>query len=322
MLTKPRRERSRPPLVTPLAVVLAAGVAVALAVLVIATGCPRRSQPLSPTDVARVPRGADPMATGRKAVIVVKGSDTLLQVARGWAAKYMSQHPDVVVEVSGGGSAVGLHALPEGTTDIANASRKINEDELEACRFWGVTPEEHVVGYDGICVIANKENPVQTLSVDELADLYTGKVNSWAGCGGSGEVVLLARDHKSGTFQYFREHVIERKAPNADYAASVVNLASNEEIREKVAQTRQAIGYIGLGYLDDSVKALGITDGQAPKPVLPSLETVRNGTYPISRPLFVYVRADCQPTTRAFVEWLKSSEGQAILREMDFVPLH
>jgi phosphate transport system substrate-binding protein len=268
------------------------------------------------------PETSNSAAAGAGTVINAKGSDTLLQVAQALAEEYHKLKPDVQINVAGGGSGTGFSALIEGTCDIADASRKIKDEEVQKCREKGIEPVEHIVGYDGICVIVNKANPIEKLTIDQLSDLFTGQITDWKALGGKGEVVLLSRDSTSGTYEFFKEHVVQKgdKKSTRDFAPSAQRLPSNEQIRDQVASTENAIGYIGMGYLNDSVKVVPVVDKNG-KPVKPSVETVRSGEYPISRPLFMYIRKDAPPAVVEYIQWIKT-DGQKVVQAQGFVPLN
>lgn len=304
---------------------LLAAVAVTLVAVLLIAGCPGpkagapEREPLPPS-TGSAPESAN-AETSATVVINAKGSDTLLQVAQALAEEYRKTKPEVQVNVSGGGSGTGFTALAEGTCDIADASRKIKDEEIKKCQEKGFEPVENIVGYDGICVIVNKANPIEKLTLDQLSDLFTGQTTDWKALGGEGEVVLLSRDSTSGTFEYFKEHVVKKGDPKStrDFAPAAQRLPSNEQIRDQVASTENAIGYIGMGYLNGSVKAVPVVDKNG-KAVLPSLETVRSGEYPISRPLFMYIRKDAPSAVTAYIEWIKT-EGQRTVEAQGFVPL-
>jgi len=306
---------------------LLTAVALTLAAVLMIAGCPGPKTDAPGVEALPPGTGSAPEATNASAesaggtVINAKGSDTLLQVAQALAEDYRKAKPDVQINVSGGGTGTGFTALADGTADIADASRKIKDEEAKKCQEKGIEPVEHMVGYDGICVIVNKANPIEKLTVDALSDLFTGQTQDWKALGGKGEVVLLSRDSTSGTYEYFKEHVIQKgdKKSTRDFAAAAQRLQSNEQIRDQVASTENAIGYIGMGYLSDSVKAVPIVD-KAGKAVLPSMETVRSGEYPISRPLFMYVRKDAPTAVTEYIEWLKG-DGQKTVEAQGFVPL-
>jgi phosphate transport system substrate-binding protein len=224
------------------------------------------------------------------------------------------------VSVTGGGSGTGFQALIEGTANIATASRKIKATEAEAAKGKGITPVEKTIGYDGIAVIVNKANPVGQATIDQLSDLYTGQTEDWAALGGSGEVMLVSRDTASGTFEYFKERVVQRgeKESGRDYTDAKLMLPSNAAIRDQVATTASAIGYIGLGYLDDSVKALAIVNADG-KAVLPGQAAVKDGTYSISRPLFMYTAQDPGEAVQEYLDWILGEAGQKVVGEEGFV---
>lgn len=296
-------------------VILSAGLTTGILV----GGCPKSEPPPAGPEVG--PEPSMPASEGA-ATIQSRGSDTLLQVAQALAEAYGERSPGVQVSVSGGGSGTGFQALIEGTTDIANASRKIKEKELEAAKAKGIEPVEHVVGYDGIAVIVNNGNRIDALSISQLSDLYIGQITDWKALGSSGEVVLLSRDTASGTFEYFKEHVVQKgdKSSERDYAPSAIMLPSNAAIRDEVAKNTNAVGYVGLAYVDDSVKPLAvISDGG--EPVAPSVESVEDGTYCISRPLFMYTKSDPSDAVETYLEWVLGEEGQAIVADEGSVPV-
>lgn len=301
---------------------LLAAVALMLAATLMIAGCPGPKESAPPAETAPPTTENAPEAAGAGGPIInVKGSDTLLQVAQALAEEYRKAKPDVQINVSGGGSGTGFTALADGTCDIADASRKIKDEEAKKCQEKGFEPVENIVGYDGICVIVNKANPIEKLTIDQLSDLFTGQTPDWKALGGKGEVVLLSRDSTSGTYEYFKEHVTQKgdKKSTRDFAAAAQRLQSNEQIRDQVASTETAIGYIGMGYLSDTVKTVPVVDKDG-KAVLPSIETVRSGDYPVSRPLFMYTRKDASAAVTAYLEWIKT-EGQKTLQAQGFVPL-
>jgi phosphate transport system substrate-binding protein len=305
---------------------LLAAVALMLAAALMIAGCPgpKTGAPEGesmPPSTVNTPETSNSAAGAAGTVINAKGSDTLLQVAQALAEEYRKTKPDVQINVAGGGSGTGFTAIVDGTCDIADASRKIKDEEVKKCQEKGFEPVENIVGYDGICVIVNKANPIEKLTIDQLSDLFVGQTPDWKALGGKGEVVLLSRDSTSGTYEYFKEHVIQKgdKKSTRDFAAAAQRLQSNEQIRDQVASTENAIGYIGMGYLNDSVKAVPIVDKNG-KPVLPNTETVRSGDYPISRPLFMYTRKDAPAAITEYIEWIKT-EGQKTVEKQGFVPL-
>jgi len=246
-------------------------------------------------------------------ILQIKGSDTMLQLTTAWAEAYMSANPKAKIAVTGGGSGTGIAALINGTTDIANASRKIKDKEVDEAKAKGVNPVEHVVAKDGISVVVNPANPVRELTMDQIKLIYTGKITNWSHVGGPDhDITLVARDNSSGTYVYFQKHVLMKE----DYSTSALNLQSNSAIVEEVTSNVYAIGYIGLGYLveaGDKVVAVAV-DG-----VKPSDASVASGSYKIARELQMYTDGEPQGLSKAFLKFIMSEEGQRIVRDEGFV---
>ncbi len=255
--------------------------------------------------------------------IVNIGSDTLVNLALAWAETYMQEHPEVRISVTGGGSGTGIAALINGTADIANASRAMKNEEIEAARANGTEPVEFTVALDAIAVVVHPSNPVNHLTIQQISDIYTGKITNWKEVGGEDRpIVLLSRESNSGTYMYFLEHVVRMGDPKSDllFSPETLLMPSSEGISAEVRQNPNAIGYDGLGYVtpDQKVIAVGlIPDGPF---VLPSVDTVNDGTYPISRPLYMYTAGEPRGVVKAYIEWILS-EGQRIVPTLGFVPL-
>lgn len=270
-----------------------------------------------------------PQATGQQpaheaaASIQVKGSDTLLQLGQRWAEVYQDSHAEVQIAVTGGGSGTGIAALIEGNCDIANASRQMKGKETETAQEAGVNPREYVVAYDGIAVIVNEQNPVEELSIAQLSGIFAGKIGSWSEVGGSqGAIVLMIRDTASGTHVYFKEAVVNQGSKlGLEYAAEVLPQVSNQAIRDVVMQNADAIGYVGLGYLDDQVKAIKVIGEEGGEGVAPSIASVKEGSYPISRALYNYTNGEPTGALEDYLNWCLGPEGQEIVEEVGFVPV-
>ncbi len=253
-----------------------------------------------------------------------KGSDTLVNLALAWAEAYAQIRPEVSISVTGGGSGTGIAALINGTVDIANASRAMKPEEIEVARANGIEPREFVVALDAIAIVVHPENPIDHLTLEQIALIYTGQITNWSEVGSYDRpIVLLSRESNSGTYMYFLENVI-RPALGDDealFSPDTLLMPSSEGISAEVRQNRNAIGYDGLGYVtpDQKVVAVG-TDPEGPF-VLPSVETVNNGTYPISRPLYMYTAGEPTGEVKAFLDWVLT-DGQAFVAELGFVPLH
>jgi phosphate transport system substrate-binding protein len=255
----------------------------------------------------------DEMLSGE---INVEGSDTLVNMAQTWAEEFMGQNPDVVISVKGGGSGTGIASLINGTVDFADASRQIKDEEIEEAEANGVTPVEHEVAADGIAVIVNPANGVTELSLDQIGQIFRGEVTDWSELGGdAGEIVVLSRDSSSGTYEYFKESVVDPEEAGLEYSADALLLPSNQAIAEEVAANEAAIGYIGVGYVDDTVAVIAVDGVQA------SVDSVMDGTYPISRFLYMYSDGDPEDVLASYLDWILGSEGQAIVEEEGFVPL-
>lgn len=256
--------------------------------------------------------------------IQVKGSDTMVNLVQAWAEKYMEHNPGSFVAVTGGGSGTGLSSLISGTCDIAMSSRNIKATEVALAEKRGINPNEIKAALDGLAVVVNPENPVDRLTVDELAAVFTGRIVNWKELGGRDEkIVILSREVNSGTHVYFKEHVLRKNDPGSqeEFAPGALMLSSSQAIADEVAGNSAAIGYYGMGYISASQKPVAVAQERGGEHVLPLIENVMNGTYPISRPLFLYTNGVPASLVGEFVDFALSPEGQAIVRSTDFVPL-
>ena len=254
----------------------------------------------------------------------IKGSDTMVNLAQAWAEAFMTTHPTVVVAVTGGGSGTGIAALIAGTCDLAATSRQMKAKELELATSQGASPQEWTVALDGLAVVVHPDNPVRRLTLAQLADLFTGTLQTWQALGGREErVVLLSREVNSGTHVYFKEHVLGASAEGSarEFTPEALLLSSSQAIADEVAVNRAAIGYYGMGYLNARNVAVSVARTAEGPAVLPSAETVRTGAYPISRPLFLYTRTSPHGVVQLFLDFVRSSEGQRIVRQEEFVPM-
>ena len=253
--------------------------------------------------------------------IVVKGSDTMVNLASAWAEEYEIKHPGVKVSVSGGGSGFGITALIEGTTDICNNSRSWKPEEVENARAKGFEPVSVAVALDGVAVVVNPQNPVNSLTIDQLAAIYTGKIANWREVGGvDSPIVVLSRDNNSGTHIFFKEQVVQAKDKQAEYGPDVMFLPTSQSISDEVARNPYAIAYFGLGYVTREHKVLGIKKDTSSEGVKPDMSTIKDGTYPLARPLYVTTRGKAQGLIKEYIDWILGSDGQKIVSELDFVP--
>lgn len=259
------------------------------------------------------------------AYIQNKGSDTLVNLALAWAEQYQKEHPEVSLSVTGGGTGTGLTALVTKTVDIANASRQIKPEELQAAKAEGLNPQEYVVARDAIAVIVNPENPVQHLTLEQLSRIYKGEINNWSEVGGEDRpIVRLSRETNSGTHVYFLESVIRlgNSKDKAIFSRDTLLLPSSEGIIAEVRDNPNAIGYDGLGYVTPEVKVLAISGLKTPNDyVIPSAETVNDNTYVISRDLYMYTQDVPTGAIKDYLAWILSPEAQKIVTNLGFVPV-
>jgi phosphate transport system substrate-binding protein len=248
----------------------------------------------------------------------IKGSDTVLPLTQKEAEVFMKNNPGSSIMVTGGGSGVGLAALQNGTTDIAQSSRKMKLDEKMKMEDAGKSFKEVIIANDAIAVIVNPNNKVSQLTREQLESIYTGKVTNWKEVGGDDlPIVLYSRESSSGTFEFFKEHVLNKK----NFAASAMLMPATGAIVQSVSQTKGAIGYIGLAYLENTVKALKVSYDGGKTYVAPSVATAMDKTYPITRPLYYYYTISVEKAVKPYVDFVLSPEGQKIVAEVGYIPL-
>ena len=285
-----------------------------LAVLNMLPGCGRSAT--SPPGTIEPPQTTQ--------TIINKGSDTIVNMALAWAEAYTAQHPEVRISVTGGGSGTGIAALINGTVDIANASRAMKPEEVERARANGIEPVEYIVAGDAIAVVVNPTNPVSALTIDQLSDIFTGKITRWSELGGEDRpIVLLSRESNSGTHIYFLENVIRKgeKENQSLFSPDTLLMPSSEGISVEIRQNPNAIGYDGLGYVTADQKTIKVARRTGEPYIPPSIETVTEGSYPIARVLFMYTSGQPTGIIREYLDWITSVEGQEIVEELGFVPL-
>ena len=252
-----------------------------------------------------------------------KGSDTLVNLALAWAETYMQANPEVRISVTGGGSGTGIAAMINGTVDIANASRAMKDEEIKAAEANGHSPVEFVVAGDAIAVVVHPSNTIDKLTLKQISDIYTGKITNWKEIGGEDRpIVLLSRESNSGTYVYFLENVVRLGDDESDllFSPDTLLMPSSEGISSEVRMNPNAIGYDGLGYVTPDQKMLAVApDDQSPY-VLPSVDTVNDGSYPISRPLYMYTAGEPSGQIKTYLDWLMG-DGQALVLKLGFVPL-
>lgn len=254
------------------------------------------------------------------------GSDTMVNLALAWAEQYQQDNPQSNLSVSGGGSGTGIASLINGTTDIANASRKIKDEEVSNAQANGSEPVEFIVARDAIAVIVNPNNPVSSLSLQQLSDIYSGKINNWLELGGEDRpIVRLSRETNSGTHVYFLEEVLRlgEKENKTLFSTDTLLLPSSEVIGAEIRTNPNAIGYDGLGYVTPDMKVIAVAKqtGEAADYIYPSPETVNDGTYPIARDLYMYTAGEPQGFVKTYLEWIFTPQAQEIVTELGFVPI-
>jgi phosphate transport system substrate-binding protein len=260
-----------------------------------------------------------------RTLIQNKGSDTLVNVAQAWAEAYPEVNPGVAVAVSGGGSGTGIAAMINGTVDIANASRSMKEKEMALAEKNGQTPVEHVVGYDALAVFIHKDNPVKSMSLAQLKDIYSRgpKVTKWSdmgitvpGC--KDEIVVVSRQNNSGTYAYFQKTVLGK---GGKYRQGTLDMHGSKDVADLVEKTPCAIGYSGLAYATDHMKVVCIATDGADACVSPTVETASDRSYPIARPLFMYTNGEPQGEIKNYMDWILSDDGQCILVKKGYAPV-
>jgi phosphate transport system substrate-binding protein len=251
--------------------------------------------------------------------IQVKGSDTMVNLMSNMAEAYMQAHPDVSIAVTGGGSGTGIAALINGTTDICAASRMMKKEEIDQAQSRNVTPVEMKIALDGISLMVNKKNPVSELTLDQLKNIYTGVYTRWSDVGGPDRpIVLLSRESNSGTYVFFQEHVLQKK----DYSPKAHLMPSTAAVTQSVSQDQWSIGYGGVAYAEHGdVKTIRVRTTPDAPAVAPTEATVHDGSYPISRPLFLYTNGDPTGVVKAFIEFCLSPEGQKIVEDTGYITI-
>jgi phosphate transport system substrate-binding protein len=270
--------------------------------------------------------GSQPGARPAKSVIQNKGSDTMVNVAQVWAEEYRKVAPDVEVEVSGGGSGVGLAALVKGAVDVANASRDIKPSEVEqATKNTGKPPAEFTVGFDALAVYVHKDNPLSEVTLEQLYEIYAegGKATRWSELGvkipgvTDDTIVRVSRQSSSGTYEFFREHALKNK----DFRNGSRDLSGSKEVVELVGSTPTAIGYSGMGYATPAVKMLKVAKQNGAPFVAPTVAAVHDKSYPLARSLHVYTLGEPQGAVKSYIDWILSDAGQKVVEEAGYVPV-
>jgi phosphate transport system substrate-binding protein len=249
--------------------------------------------------------------------ITIKGSDTMVILSQRWAEAYMKKHPETTIQVTGGGSGVGLAALINGSTDIANASRPIKPSELAKIKEkYKKNAIEIACAKDGLSVFLNKGNPVSEMTIQQLGDIFSGKITNWKQVGGAdAKIRLYGRESSSGTFEFFKEHVVK-----TDFSPRCQTLPGTAAIVNAVKKDKYSIGYGGAAYAE-GVKDCKVKKDAKSKGVLPTEATIKNKTYPISRYLYMYLKSKPTGETKAFIDWILSPDGQKMISAVGYFPV-
>ncbi len=255
----------------------------------------------------------------------VDGSDTMVNLAQAWAETYHKKYPEVSVQVLGSGSGVGIASLTDGNCDMANSSRKMTDKELRRIQEkQHVDAEKHDVGYDAMAVYVHPNNPIESISIEELKEIYgrDGTITQWSQLGVANpqadKIIRISRQNSSGTYAYFRSSVLGK---GNDYKLGSIDANGSKDVVALVSRTPTAIGYSGMGYQTPDVKVLKIAKKKGQAGVPPTVENARNGSYPITRPLLVYTLGEPTGPVKQYLDWMLSSEGQAIVDQLGYVPV-
>jgi phosphate transport system substrate-binding protein len=253
-----------------------------------------------------------------------KGSDTIVNLALAWAERYQEIQPEVRISVTGGGSGTGIASLINGTVDVANASREMKSEEIESAEANGINPVEFVIARDAIAIIVHLDNPVNKLTLRQISDIYSGKINNWKEIGGEDrQIVRLSRETNSGTHVYFLEEVVRlgEKGNKTLFSRDTLLLPSSEGISAEIRQNPNAIGYDGLGYVTEEMKVVAVAEDPEGRYVMPSAQSVNSGNYPIARNLYMYTNGEPAGVIEEYLNWIQSPPAQEIVTELGFVPI-
>jgi len=296
---------------------LTIGIAVVAIILVAAVGGYYALTPSTPQTQTTAT-----MTTPQQSVeINQKGSDTLLVLAQRWAEEYMKTHPNAKIAVSGGGSGTGIAALINGQIDIADSSREIKQSEIDEAKAEGITPVEWRVALDGISALVHPSNPIGELTIEQLGLIYRGNLTNWKQLGGPDMLIITyGRQSNSGTYVYWKEHVLGDK----DYRADMQSLNGNSDIVDAVSKDKGGIGYVGIAYAESrrsEVKILAVKKDAGSPAVMPTQSTILDGSYPISRYLYLYTNGIPTGEINQYLKWILGPQGQDIVSVVEYIPI-
>jgi phosphate transport system substrate-binding protein len=250
--------------------------------------------------------------------ITVKGSDTMVILAQRWAEKYMGAHPDVTIQVTGGGSGTGISALINGTTDLCNSSRPMKSSERDKLKQrFGSRGVEIKTAQDGLSVYVNQGNSLTELSLQQIKDIYTGKITNWKALGGpDAPIILYGRENNSGTYVYFRDNVLMGE----DYSASMQSMPGTAAVVNAVSRDKNGIGYGGAAY-GAGIREVKIKTDAGSVAYAPTVENIKSGNYPVTRFLYIYVKNKPSGKIKEFIDWILGDEGQAVVSQVGYFPI-
>ena len=259
-------------------------------------------------------------------LIRIKGSDTMFFVAQAWSEQYQLLVRDVAISVGGGGSGTGFHAMLTGSADLVNASRRISTSEQERAENLGMDPVENVVGLDALAVYLHKDNPLKSISISQLAEIYgrKGDIRKWSdlgievpGCNGQ-EIVRVGRQTSSGTYVFFRSAILKKQR---NYDLGILDMLGSRDVVRLVEKTPCAIGYSGLAYATPKVRLACVAVDPGRPCVVPSIDSASDKSYPIARPLFMYSTDAPKGEIKAYLDWILSDDGQCIIKRTGYAPV-
>ncbi len=271
---------------------------------------------------------SDGASSGKKVTVANIGSDTMVNLAAAWAEAYGAVDKNTLIEVGGGGSGVGIKGLINGTAELANSSRHIEDKEkAELKEKRNVDSKEFIIGFDALSVYVHKNNPINEISIDQLGDIYRadGKITKWSDLGVTSipgakgdELIRVSRQNNSGTYEYFKEAVVGKRN---EFKLGSLDMNGSKDVVELIGKTPNAIGYSGMGYANASVKMLKVSKKKGEPAVAPSIATTHDKSYPIARPLFFYTAGEPAPHLKKYIDWTMSDEGQKLVESTGYVPL-
>lgn len=262
--------------------------------------------------------GADANAANAVTTISVKGSDTVLPVSQKEAEEFMKANTGAAITVVGGGSGTGITALLDSSTDICMSSRELKTDEKLKFQGKAIEVKEAVIGFDALSVIVHPENKVSQLTREQIEKIFTGEIKNWKEVGGAdATIVAYSRESSSGTYEFFKEHVMDKK----NYATTVLNMPATGAIVQSVSQTKGAIGYVGLAYLTEGVRALSVSYDEGKTFVAPSIQGAKDKSYPIARAMYYFYDTKNEAKVKAFLDYVMSDAGQKNVADAGYVPV-